>query len=316
MDDATWGVFAEGWRDGLGADADHLKTAADIDACAAAGFTFFTIDPGDHVDNAADQASSPAAAARRPPRCPGTAWTTRWTASPRRYAGQTVELEGHTHHLRRGHGPARRGQVRPRRGPRGRHVPPPAPPRRARPSSWRCRWTRPTRPPRHAEHVYIASELRAPGRALGQPGAALRRPLREGRGLHRRPGRLRGRLSPARRHRPPLRPLQAQPALRLRQVQHLPHRLRADAGGWCTSRPPARSYLEALRTLAALDPALFREIYAFARERYPTDRASYHVSAELAKAPRARDPGRRRSSRLCWTSSTPARCCTSPSARC
>ena len=57
MDDATWGIFAEGWRDGVGADADHLKSAADIDACAAAGFTFFTIDPGDHVDNSADDLS-------------------------------------------------------------------------------------------------------------------------------------------------------------------------------------------------------------------------------------------------------------------
>ena len=49
------------------------------------------------------------------------------------------------------------------------------------------------------------------------------------------------------------------------------------------------SYLEALRTVAAVDPALFRAIYAFARERYDTDKASYHVSAELAKAPAAKD---------------------------
>jgi hypothetical protein len=48
------------------------------------------------------------------------------------------------------------------------------------------------------------------------------------------------------------------------------------------------SYLEALRTLAALDPAMFREVYAFARERYDTDKATYHVSAELAKAPEAK----------------------------
>ena len=27
LDDATWGVFAEGWQEGFGADADHLKTA-------------------------------------------------------------------------------------------------------------------------------------------------------------------------------------------------------------------------------------------------------------------------------------------------
>ncbi len=32
---------------------DHLKTTADIDLCVAAGYTFYTIDPGDHVDNAA-----------------------------------------------------------------------------------------------------------------------------------------------------------------------------------------------------------------------------------------------------------------------
>src|SRR5262249_17009664 len=48
MDDAMWGVFQEGWRDGFGADADHLKNAADIDSCVAAGFTFYTIDPTDH----------------------------------------------------------------------------------------------------------------------------------------------------------------------------------------------------------------------------------------------------------------------------
>src|SRR4030065_1487072 len=51
MDDATWGVFEEGWQGDFGADADHLKTTDDIDACIAAGFTLFTIDPGEYVDN-------------------------------------------------------------------------------------------------------------------------------------------------------------------------------------------------------------------------------------------------------------------------
>jgi hypothetical protein len=45
------------------------------------------------------------------------------------------------------------------------------------------------------------------------------------------------------------------------------------------------SYLEALRTVAAVDVDLFREIYLFARERYETDKLSYHVSAELGRAP-------------------------------
>ena len=44
------------------------------------------------------------------------------------------------------------------------------------------------------------------------------------------------------------------------------------------------SYLEALRTIAAVDADLFREIYLFAHEHYETDRVSYHVSAEVTKA--------------------------------
>jgi hypothetical protein len=45
------------------------------------------------------------------------------------------------------------------------------------------------------------------------------------------------------------------------------------------------SWLEALRVVAMYDTELFREILDFAVERYPTDKASYHVSAELTKIP-------------------------------
>lgn len=54
MDDATRGLRAAGWAGVFGADADHLKTPADVDVTTAAGFTFFTIDPSDHVDEKAD----------------------------------------------------------------------------------------------------------------------------------------------------------------------------------------------------------------------------------------------------------------------
>jgi hypothetical protein len=45
------------------------------------------------------------------------------------------------------------------------------------------------------------------------------------------------------------------------------------------------SYLEALRAVAQVSPDLFRAVYGFSRERYEQDRASYHVSALLARAP-------------------------------
>ena len=54
MDDATRAVDSAKWDSPWGADADHLKTVNDLPPFVEAGYTFFTVDPGEHVDNAAD----------------------------------------------------------------------------------------------------------------------------------------------------------------------------------------------------------------------------------------------------------------------
>ena len=54
MDDAKRAVEAAGWDLPWGADADHLKTVEAISPFVDAGYTFFTVDPGEYVDNAAD----------------------------------------------------------------------------------------------------------------------------------------------------------------------------------------------------------------------------------------------------------------------
>ena len=54
MDDAQRAVDAAHWEAPWGADADHLKTVEDILPFVKAGYTFFTVDPGEQVDNAAD----------------------------------------------------------------------------------------------------------------------------------------------------------------------------------------------------------------------------------------------------------------------
>src|SRR3954464_7427059 len=51
---AVEGLELGNWQTPSGADADHLKTTADVDVTAAAGFTFYTIDPSDYVDGDAD----------------------------------------------------------------------------------------------------------------------------------------------------------------------------------------------------------------------------------------------------------------------
>ncbi len=54
MDDAKRAVDAAKWDSPWGADADHLKTLEDIPPFIAAGYTFFTVDPSEYVDNSAD----------------------------------------------------------------------------------------------------------------------------------------------------------------------------------------------------------------------------------------------------------------------
>ena len=54
MDEAKRAVDAAGWNLPWGADADHLKTVDDLLPFVEAGYTFFTVDPGEQVDNAAD----------------------------------------------------------------------------------------------------------------------------------------------------------------------------------------------------------------------------------------------------------------------
>lgn len=53
LDDVSWAVLQEGYQGGFAADADHLKTEEDVAATFEAGFTMFTLDPSDHVDDEA-----------------------------------------------------------------------------------------------------------------------------------------------------------------------------------------------------------------------------------------------------------------------
>ena len=58
LDDVSWAVFQEGYRDGFAADADHLKSEKDIEDTFNAGFTMYTIDPSDLVSDEVDVCDS------------------------------------------------------------------------------------------------------------------------------------------------------------------------------------------------------------------------------------------------------------------
>jgi hypothetical protein len=287
MDDATWGQFAEGWRGGTGADADHLKTTDDVDACLAAGFAMFTIDPSEHVDSSADEAEVASLRAKAAA-LPWPALEETEAAARKRLLGQTFEVE----HLKISFDEATllRAQVKYGRAVAhvarlSRHLLAAAAGRAVELEVSVDETETPTSP---AEHYWVASELRR----LGVRWVSLA-------------PRFVGRFEKGVDYIGDLDALEEDVAAHAALARHFgPYKLSLHSGsdkfsvypiaarlarGLVHLKTAGTSYLEALRTVAAVDPVLFREIYAFARERYETDKASYHVSAELGRAPDARE---------------------------
>jgi hypothetical protein len=301
MDDAMWGVFQEGWQAGAGADADHLKTTADIDACVAAGFTFFTIDPGEHVDGAADT-DGVAALGRKYDALPWLSLETSAAALRAAYVGKRIAVEeraivyddetllraavkygravAHVAAMHR-----RLDEHRQARNPRVGSTS-----AAADPFELEVSVDETDTPTSHAEHLFIARELRR----LGVRWVSLA-------------PRYVGRFEKGVDYIGDLAAFEADFAGHAAIARAVgPYKLSLHSGsdkfsvypiaarltrGLVHLKTAGTSYLEALRTIAALDPAFFRELYAFARERYETDRASYHVSAQLSRAPAPDDVG-------------------------
>ena len=285
LNDATWGAFQAGWRGGVGADADHLKTPADIDACAAAGFSFYTIDPGTYVDSEVD-AATPEIVRQKAAVLPWHDLETSQADLERRYAGQRIDLEDRTivlDTLALLRAAAKYGRAIAHVAAMYRHLA-----GKGVPFELEVSVDETETPTTHAEHVYIAGELKRLGvrwvslapRYVGsfEKGVdyigdltALRADLAGHAAIARALGPYKLSLHSGS-DKFSVYPLIAEAA---RGMVHL--------------KTAGTSYLEALRVLAQADVALFREILAFARERYDQDRASYHVSAELQRVPAPTD---------------------------
>jgi len=285
MDDATWGTFAEGWRDGVGSDADHLKAPDDVDACLAAGFSMFTIDPGEHVDATADTADGGTLRAK----VAGLPWEALEDTEPdqrARYRDRQVVIEDHRFTLDEEtllRAAAKYGRAVAHVVRMERHLRRAAADREVELEVSVDETETPTAP---AEHYWVASELAR----LGVRWVSLA-------------PRFVGRFEKGVDYIGDLALLEKDLAVHAAIARHLgPYKLSLHSGsdkfsvypvaaeqtrGLVHLKTAGTSYLEALRTVADVDPPFFRSIYAFARERYETDRASYHVSARLDRAPDA-----------------------------
>ena len=287
MEDAAWGVFAEGWRGGFGADADHLKTVDDIDLCVAAGYTFFTFDPGEHVDNSpanADLTALQAAVERLP-------WAQLEDSAEvmsERYLMRSFEFEDHEVSIDERvlyEAAAKYGRAVAHVAALYRHL---AQAAERRDFEVEISVDETETPTTHAQHVYIASELQR----LGVRWVSLA-------------PRYIGRFEKGVDYIGDVDEFETDFAVHAAIARRFgPYKLSLHSGSDKFSIYPAAvrqtrglvhlktagtSYLEALRTIAAFDPELFRRVYAFSRAHYETDRASYHVSASLGRAPSPED---------------------------
>ncbi|HUS92301.1 MAG TPA: tagaturonate epimerase family protein [Phycisphaerae bacterium] len=287
MDCATWGVLQDGWREGFGSDADHLQHPEDIDATVAAGFTMFTIDPGLHVANDADRIYAP---------------SLDWRASlvdlatleatvddlRRRYVGKafplatggSLRLDDQTF-LRAliKYGNAIAHTVR-----MYRHLKAAA----TREFELEVSVDETDSPTSPAEHFFFAGELKR----LGVEWVSMA-------------PRYLGRFEKGVDYLGDLDAFRASFARHVAVMRTVgPYKMSIHSGsdkfsiypiiaeltdGLVHLKTAGTSYLEALRAVAHTDPALFREVLQFARDRYELDRRTYHVSADLEKVPTADD---------------------------
>jgi hypothetical protein len=283
MDDATWGVFQEGWREGFGADADHLKTTADIDVCAAAGYTFYTIDPGEYVDNSANTAAT-VDLAQKVEALPWQVLDSSPVDLNVRLADKPVDLGKFSLTISRQEllrAAAKYGRAVAHTVSMYRHL---VEVMGDRPFELEMSVDETETITSLAEHVYIVNELKRLGvqwvslapRYVGdfEKGVDYIGDLAEFEESFARHMAVSKAFGPYKL------------SLHSGSDKFSIYPIAAKAAGDLVHLKTAgTSYLEALRAIAVLNPALFREIVAFARERYPTDRATYHVSAELEKAP-------------------------------
>jgi hypothetical protein len=272
VDDARRAVDTAKWDGPWGADADHLKTLEDITSFVNAGYTFFTVDPGEHVDNAAD-IDSPDVLKKKVAKF-------NWDELSALYLNQTgsqIWGQFETETLQRAlvkYGGAiehaasmfsRLSQLKDE-------------------FDFEVSVDETDSPTTPLEHFFIASELTR--RAVRFTSLAPR---------------FIGRFEKGVDYIGDLNALDAELAKHAAVTAHFgTYKLSLHSGSDKFSVYPlvakhwgerihvktaGTSYLEALRVLATHEPDLFLKIYALGRECYEVDKRTYHVSAELNKLP-------------------------------
>jgi hypothetical protein len=275
LDDVMWAAFAEGWREPWGADADHLKNKSDIEPFVRAGYSFFTVDPGEHVDNAAE--TDPPEVLMQ--KAAGLEWDELVRLYLRPPRGDPPWGTFDEQRLMRA--AVKYGRAIRHTADMYRHI---VQLKNSSDFDFESSVDETDLPTTPLEHFFIASELVR----LGVRFTSLA-------------PRFIGAFEKGVDYIGDLGALDAELAKHAAVTEHFgTYKLSLHSGsdkfsvypliakhwaGCIHVKTAGTSYLEALRVLARLEPGLFREIFLFSRGRYETDRHSYHVSARLEEVP-------------------------------
>lgn len=283
LDAASWSVFQRGYHRGFGADADHLKTTEHIDRMVRAGYTMFTIDPGEFVrDDVAELSSEALEEAFE--EMPWEELETTSTEFLEQYEGHSVELGPETL------SPSRRdileaavkyGRVVTHTVMMSRYLSETYPDHPAEIELSVDETAHTTTP---FEHYLIASELSR----LNVEWVSLA-------------PRFCGDFEKGVDFRGDLEQFTREYSLHLAIAERFGgYKLSIHSGsdkfsvyeavgaldqGAVHVKTAGTSYLEAIRTVAQTDPETFREILKFSAARFERDRKSYHISARLSDLP-------------------------------
>jgi tagaturonate epimerase len=286
LNDAMWGVFQEGWREPWGADADHLKQVEDIAPFIKAGYSFFTVDPGDYVDPEADNDPVDVLEAKIAAQAWGeidhqpedranivNAFLSFCEENDLACSREVIEEDVLRAQAKYGRAVIHIvGMYRAliRKKPNG--------------FDFETSVDETDSPTSVLEHYYIASQLKSLG--VRVTSLALRLPGRFEKGvdylgdLHTLEAELKDHVNVMRHvggYKFSLHSGSDKFSLYKMLAQH--------AGSDVHVKTAGTSYLEALRAAAQYDPALFRQVLELARRRYRHDRHSYHVSADESQIP-------------------------------
>jgi hypothetical protein len=280
MHDALAGMRAAGWTDQTGADADHLKIRKDVDLTAAAGFTFFTIDPSAHVDAHADDYSETMLREKFDAVRGEIDWLDEYTGKEillptgtrlalnelaclrcavkyGRAINAAVELAHYIQNVQES---------------------------ASRPHEIELSIDETEQPTTLAEHYIIADQCLRRGVKLVSLAPRFIGDFEKGVDYKGDVAQLERSLNDHASIAQMLGPYKLSLHSGSDKLSIYTAFARATKGRFHV-KTAGTSYLEAVRVAARCDETLFRRIIDFARQRYDTDKATYHVSATLASAP-------------------------------